>query len=452
MTEFASYREALDYLFHFTDYERMHRVKKATSVFGLSRMNKLLEHCGDPHLELDTVHIAGTKGKGSTAAMTASMLAASGRTVGLYTSPHIYDIRERIQVAGQWVPEEDVCRLLGRLVPYLETARHGGETYAPTFFETFTVIAFLHFLERQVDAAVIEVGLGGRLDATNVVRPRACAITPVSFDHTDKLGDTLSRIAGEKAGIIKPGTPLISGVQEPEALQVIRGRCGELGAVLHVVGEDITVERPEPDADGRDPAGTFGVRTWRRSLTGLTLPLLGRHQRENAATAIGLIDLLDERGMPVSDEHIREGVGAVKWLGRIQLVAEQPETIVDGAHNIASINALLETLGELVPRRTIFVVAINADKDVAGILRRLAGAGDAFVVTKTSNPRATPPDDLERLLADLAPDKPVYTADEPRAALDRAQDLAGPDDRIVVAGSMYVAGDVLNILEGRGGE
>ncbi|MFW6158731.1 MAG: bifunctional folylpolyglutamate synthase/dihydrofolate synthase [Planctomycetota bacterium] len=449
MPSFDTYREALDYLFHFTDYERMHRVTKATSVFGLARMNKLLDHCGNPHLELDAVHVAGTKGKGSTAAMTASVLGASGRTVGLYTSPHVYDIRERIQVNGEWIPEASVRRLLDGLVPYLEVAKHGGDTYAPTFFETFTVIAFLYFLERGVDVAVVEVGLGGRLDATNVLQPRACAITPISFDHTEKLGHTLAEIAGEKAGIVKPGVPMISGVQRPEALAVIRDRCEGADAPLHVVGEDVVIG-PRADATGGGgPAGAFRVRTWRRELDGLTVPLLGRHQCENAATAIGLADLLHERGTELSDADIRSGLASVRWPGRIQLVGERPEIIVDGAHNPASIGVLLDTLADLAPKRTVFVVAVNADKDVTRMLRLLADAADAFVFTRTDNPRAAPPDDLEDRLAEMAPDAPCRAADEPGRALDLARELAGADDRIVVTGSMYLAGDALMILDRR---
>jgi len=434
MTAFASYRQALDYLFNFTDYERMHRVKKATSVFGLSRMNKLLDYCGDPHLQLRTVHIAGTKGKGSTAAMLASVLRAAGHRVGLYTSPHIYDIRERIQVDGEWISEADVTRWLNRLYDYLEEARPGGETYAPTFFETFTVISFLHFLERGVDAAVVEVGLGGRLDATNVLRPLACAITPVSFDHTDKLGTELSKIAWEKAGIIKDGVPVVSGVQQPEALEVIRARCEELQAPLHVVGEDITVEGDT-------------LSTWRRRLEAVSVPLLGEHQRRNAAAAVGLADLLCERGFDVSDQCVRDGLASVRWPGRIQIVSESPQTIIDGAHNPASVAVLCEVLDALPAKRTVFVVGVAADKDVPAMLRLLAPRADAFVFTTTNNPRAATPKALREMLAGIDPAKPAQTEPSPGAALELARGLVTPGDRICATGSMYLAGDLLTSLK-----
>jgi len=410
----------------------MHRVTKATSVFGLSRMNKLLEHCGNPHLDLRAAHIAGTKGKGSTAAMLASVLAEAGHTVGLYTSPHVLDIRERIQINGQWIGEDDVTRLLGCLHPYLEVAKRGGDTYAPTFFETFTVIAFLHFLERNVDLAVVEVGLGGRLDATNVLRPDACAITPVSFDHTDKLGTELPKIAWEKAGIIKPGVPVVSGVQRPEALAVIRDKCVEQGAPLHVVGGDITI--------AAEAGGVFSVKTWRRRLDGLTV---GRHQRENAATALGLAELLCECGFRIGDEHIRRGLASVKWPGRIQTVAESPEVIVDGAHNPASVAVLVDVLAGLPKKKTVFVFGVAADKAVASMLTLLARHGDEFIFTRTGNPRAAEPEELKAMLAEIDPAKCARTFDRPADALEAATSRAAPDHRICVTGSMYLAGDVL---------
>lgn len=415
----------------------MHRVKKATSVFGLSRMKSILEHCGEPHLKLTAVHVAGTKGKGSTAAMLASMLAASGRKIGLYTSPHLVDIRERIQVGGEWIPRETVTRFLDQLRPYLDRASKGGETYAPTFFEIFTTIAFLHCLEQHVDLAIFEVGLGGRLDATNVLMPKACAITPVSFDHTDKLGTELGQIAREKAGIIKPGVPVVSGAQHAEAMDVISARCAEMGAPLRVVGRDISVEA---EADG-----AFSVRTWRRELDGLTLPLPGRHQRENAATAVGLAELLAERGLDVPDECVRRGLASVAWPGRIQTVSAEPEIIVDGAHNPASVAVLTETLAAFPRKKTIFVIGIARDKDIPKMLELLAPYGDEFVVTKTGNPRAAEPEDLKGLLEGLC-SKPVHAAATPAEALELACACATPGDRICVTGSMYLAGDALKAL------
>ncbi len=413
-------------------------MKKDTSIFGLARMNDILTHCGNPHLKLRAVHIAGTKGKGSTAAILASILQQAGHKVGLYTSPHVLDIRERIQINGEWISEDDVTALLNSMFPYLQTAIQGGETYAPTFFEIFTTVAFLYFLQHGADIAVFEVGLGGRLDAPNVLLPEACAITPVSFDHTGKLGTDLRHIAGEKAGIIKTGVPVVSSVQQPEALDVIRAKCTELNTTLKVVGQDVIVETRPPDG--------FSIKTWRRELEGLTLPLRGRHQLENAATAAGVVELLSERGFEIADECVRRGIASVNWRGRIETASTNPETIVDGAHNPASITALTEVLDSLPRKKTIFVVGIAADKDIASMLELVIPRGDEFIFTKTANPRAAEPAHLKSLLQRVC-HKPVYTAATPPEALELARNRADSADRICVTGSMYLAGEVLPIVE-----
>lgn len=413
----------------------MHRISKATSVFGLSRMNALLDFCGNPQNSLKTVHVAGTKGKGSTAAMLASILKESGLKTGLYTSPHLLDIRERIQINGYMIPEAEVVKHLNRLEPYLLKAGNGGGTYSPTFFETFTVIAFLHFLEQKCDISVIEVGLGGRLDATNVVTPEACGITPVSFDHMDKLGKRLWQIAGEKAGIVKQGIPVVSGVQQEEALQVIREKCKELAAPLKVVGEDVTIS-----SSGK----TFGVKTWKQTYDGLVVPLLGSHQRENAATAVALAEILREKGLAVSEAGIRSGIKNVDWPGRIQVIAHSPEIIIDGAHNEASARALTDTLASLPRRRTIFIVAIARDKDIAGIARTLAQSGDEFITTRTENPRAALPEDLAEAFKRES-QKPVSSAVTPEKALELARSKADANTRICCTGSLYLVGELIRI-------
>ena len=416
----------------------MHRVTKATSVFGLSRMNKLLGYLGNPHRALRAIHIAGTKGKGSTAAMTASICQAAGLKAGLYTSPHLLDIRERIQINGEWIPESEIVRHMNRMLPYLEQAEKGGETYAPTFFEIFTVIAFLHFLESNVEISVVEVGLGGRLDATNVLEPLACAVTPVSFDHTDKLGTELWKIAGEKAGIIKQGVPVVAGVQAPEALDVIRAKCREKSAPLHEVGGDISVA---PVKDG------CVVRSWGGEYL-LKVPLLGWHQRENAATAVGLVELMRESGFAIPAEAIVRGIAQLNWPGRIQTISTLPEIIVDGAHNHVSIKALLDALATLPPKRTIFVVAIARDKDIPPMLDLLVKAGDEFVATNTRNPRALPAEELGRMLAERS-GKRVTVSDNPRKAFELARTNATPDVRICFTGSMYLAGDILALFNSK---
>ena len=250
---FTTYDEALNYLYRFTDYERMAKPRDAaTSAFGLARMNQLLAFLENPGANLRVVHIAGTKGKGSTAAMTAAMLQRAGARVGLYTSPHVESVRERIMVNGTWIAEDRVVAHLNRMYPYLQESLKTNEKYTPTFFEIFTAMAFADFLGEGVDFAVLEVGLGGRLDATNVVTPAVCAITRIGYDHTDKLGDTLTLIASEKAGILKPGVPAVVAPQEPEALAAIRQRARNLGVPLRLVGQEIALAA---DDLGRDRVG-----------------------------------------------------------------------------------------------------------------------------------------------------------------------------------------------------
>ena len=240
---FTSCDETLDYLYRFTDYERMTKPRAAaTSIFGLKRMNQLLDYLGHPEQQLRVVHIAGTKGKGSTAAMTAAILQRAGTSVGLYTSPHVLSVRERIMVDGAWIAPERVVAHVNRMYDYLHESLKTSEKYTPTFFEIFTAMAFLEFVAQGVYYAVLEVGLGGRLDATNVVRPLVCGITHVSFDHTDKLGDTLALIAGEKAGILKPGVPVVVAPQEPAALGAIQSRAEAVGAPVRLVCLEVEID------------------------------------------------------------------------------------------------------------------------------------------------------------------------------------------------------------------
>ena len=436
---FANGHQALQYLYGLTDYERLSKPRDAAaSVFGLGRMERLLDSLGHPERCLRAIHIAGTKGKGSTAAMTAAILQQAGARVGLYTSPHVLCVRERIMIDGQWIPEGRIAAHLNHLHPYLEASRTRGDTYMPTFFETFTVMAFLDFVAQRTDFAVLEVGLGGRLDATNVVTPLACGITHVSFDHTEKLGTTLDSIAGEKAGILKPAVPAVVAPQEPEALAAIRRRAAELRAPVTLVGRDVTF------ADGD---GDLSVTTPRRTYEALHLPLVGRHQRTNAATAIALAEeAAAAADRPLSVEAVRDGLAAVRWRARIETVAERPTVVVDAAHNVASIRALLATLEQRFSyRRLLLVFGIAADKDVDGVLRELAPKAALVVCTRANSPRACPPDDLADRLAALGIE--AVACEKPVEALALARQQAQPDDLVCVAGSFYLAGDILAALD-----
>ena len=336
---FLTWDDALQFLYHFTDYERMAKPRDtATSIFGLARMNQLLDLLGNPQHSLRVVHVAGTKGKGSTAAMTAAILQQAGASVGLYTSPHVLSVRERIIVDGLWIPEHRLTAHVNRMHPYLRDSLKTREKYTPTFFEIFTAAALLDFVAQRVDYAVLEVGLGGRLDATNVVSPLVCAITPVSFDHTDKLGDTLAQIAGEKAGILKRRVPAVVAPQQPEALEAIRRRARALDAPLRLVGRDVALT-----CQGEG----FEVATARRRYPGLRVALLGSHQRTNAAAAVALAEqALAATGRPLSPEPVRRALASLRWRARIETVATRPTVVVDGAHNVASARVLVATLAE----------------------------------------------------------------------------------------------------------
>ena len=436
---FKTCAEALDYLYHFTDYERMTKPRAAaTSIFGLARMNQLLDFLEHPEQKLRVVHIAGTKGKGSTAAMAAAILQRSGATVGLYTSPHVEDVRERIMVNGLWIAEERLTAHVNRMHPYLEESLKTSKKYTPTFFEIFTAAAFLDFVAEGVDYAVLEVGLGGRLDATNVVTPLVCGITHVSLDHTDKLGDTLTLIAGEKAGILKPGVPVVVAPQEPPALGAIQSRAEAVGAPVRLVGRDVALV---------DRGAEFSVFTPRRRYQRLRVPLVGRHQRVNAATAIALAEeATASRGIRLTGKLAREGLAAVRWRARIETVAERPRIVVDAAHNLASVQALLATLrAEFAFDRALFVVGISADKDVDGILRELVPHASLMVLTCSGSPRACRPDDLLRRARAAGGVEAVACA-SPAEALALARERARPDDLVCVTGSFYLAGEVLAAL------
>jgi len=439
---FKTCKEALDYLYRFTDYERMVKPRAAaTSIFGLARMNQLLDFLDHPEQRLRVVHIAGTKGKGSTAAMTASILQRAGGRAGLYTSPHVLSVRERIMVNGAWIAEERLTAHVNRMHPYLQGSLKTHEKYTPTFFEIFTAAAFLDFVAEGVDFAILEVGLGGRLDATNVVTPVVCGITHVSFDHTDKLGDTLTLIAGEKAGILKPGVPVVVAPQECEALASIRARAEAVGAPLRLVGRDIAlVDRGEQ----------FSVFTVRRRYHRLRVPLVGRHQRLNAATAVALAEeAMASRGVRLSAPPVRQGLAALRWRARIETVAERPTVVVDAAHNVASARALMATLAsEFTFRRLLLIIGISADKDVDGILRELLPRASLAVLTRSQSPRACRPDELLRRVGALS-DVEAVACETPGAALAVARERAEADDLVCVTGSFYLAGEALEAMSAR---
>jgi dihydrofolate synthase/folylpolyglutamate synthase len=416
--DFAS---AVRFLAAHTDYELM-AARYSPRTYNLSRMRRLVAALGHPERAFRSLHVAGTKGKGSTAILAEAILREEGYRTGLYTSPHLVHLLERIQVGGRNVAERDFVRAMRRMEPHLRRLR-------PTFFEIMTAAAFVLFAEQGVDWAVVEVGLGGRLDATNVLLPAACAITPVDFDHMEKLGRTISAIAGEKAGIIKPGIPVVTGPQRPAALRVIRRRAEPFRPRLRRhAGRSGMVEFSMIEVRGRYSAA---------------LRALGRHHADNAATAVALVEA---GGAAVSRGGVRRALASARLPARVEVVARRPWIVVDSCHNPVSARALAGALRGLRRRRTILVFGASADKDWSAMLRTLLPAADLTVFTRARSARAAEPETLARRARRAA-----VTVGEVGRALRLARRLAGPGDAIVVAGSFYVAGEALAELGRRDG-
>jgi dihydrofolate synthase/folylpolyglutamate synthase len=442
----TDYATALEFLLGRVNYERTSHIPYQSDGFKLDRMRRLLAAVGDPHLALKAIHIAGTKGKGSTAAMIAEVLTAAGYKTGLYTSPHLERIEERIAIGGETCPEGRLVALAARLQDALGhiDLPDGG----PTFFEITTALAFLHFAESRVDAAVLEVGLGGRLDSTNVCRPEVTVITSISYDHMRQLGNTLAAIAGEKAGIIKPGVAVISGVLADEPRQVIAERAREVGARLVQRGTDFEFTRRMSS----ESAERMDYREPRGELLGLELAMPGEHQAANAACAVAALLRLVERGWDVSEEAIRTGLASARCPARIELLSGQPAVVLDVAHNPASIAALLDVLDERLPdRRKVLIFASSKDKDYAAMLGLAMPRFNAVVLTQyVQNPRAMEAERLAEMAREMAAPahQPavIEVAATPAEALFLARRLVGPDDVVCITGSFFLAAELRPLL------
>ena len=436
-----NYRAALDYVLSFADYERMPR---SALVFDLRRIERLLARLGNPQQAARAVHIAGTKGKGSTAAMIASILTRAGYRTGLYTSPHILSLTERIQIDGTYIDEGIFARLVAEMKPEVEAVNAAGTYGELTTFELLTALAFAYFKEMKVDYQVLETGLGGRLDATNVVKPEVCVITSISYDHTDVLGDTLARIAAEKAGIIKSGSVAVSSPQTLEAMEVIERVCQERGVRLVKTGSDITWHRQSFTAEGQ----TFRLK----GITGeynLALPLLGEHQLENAAVAVAVAEVLAERGAKISAESIAGGLAKVQWPGRLQILRRKPWVIVDGAHNADSAKRLVQALKQYFSfSRMVLIIGASSDKNISSMVTELASLPDSVIVTRSRHPRATDPAIIVREFSKRGVVPEV--AEDVASAVALALSKAAPDDLICATGSLFIIPEVMADMLRRG--
>ena len=436
-----TFADALSYLDSFVNYERQSGVSYTRESFDLKEFERFLARLDDPHRRLKTVVVAGTKGKGSTAAMIASIAQAAGLKAGLYTSPHLCSVRERIRVDGEIVSEETFAALVSELRPHIEAAGMAGVRRYRTFFEILTAMALVHFRHIEVDLAVLEVGLGGRLDATNVATPLVSVITSISLDHTEVLGDTIPKIAREKAGIIKPYGLAVVAPQRPEALTVIRAVCEAQHARLH----DVAAQWRWQPLSYSWERSVFDLHGEARSYPALEIPLAGPHQMLNAATAIATAEQLRGQGLPISPEGIRQGAKQVQWEGRLETVSRQPWVVLDGAHNRDSAGCLRGALMSCYQyRRLILVLGISANKNLEGIIEELTPLATLTVATRAMVPRAAPPQRVAALAAKWSDH--IIVEEDTQRALAQAIAETQPDDLLLVTGSLYLVGDAKRLL------
>lgn len=430
----TAYKQALDYLYSFVDYSLKHISELARAEFNLDRVFALMKELGDPQSKYPIIHVAGTKGKGSVAALCASALKAAGYKVGLYTSPHLWDYVERIQINGEPISHQQLIELVEEVKPAV------AQIPKLTTFEITTALGFLAFAKNNVNAAVVEVGLGGRLDATNVVMPKVSVITSLSYDHMAVLGNTLAEIAGEKAGIIKEAVPVVSAPQVDEALQVLQRIAKERNSSFILVGKDVKFERQKSSLDGQSlrlSSFHFPLSAQPKAID-LTIPLLGVHQIENAAIAY---TALNTSGIPISNEAIQEGFSQVKWPARFEILRREPPVVIDSAHNRDSARRLREALDEYFPEiPVILIFCALEDKDITGILEELKPRLECVVATRANHPRAPSAEWMAEQVKKVG--IPVEAITPVADALERALELAGTQKLVLSAGSVAFAGEV----------
>jgi len=443
-----TYAETIQYLESFINYEKIPAYPYKESL-RLECLKDFLVKINNPQDSLKCIHIAGTKGKGSTCAFITYILRQARYKVGLYTSPHLSDFRERIRILDirckadntqpefeGIIPEKELAGLTQRLKPIVDDYNKNSKYGPLSFFEVYTSLTFLYFKEKKVDFAVLETGLGGRLDATNVVNPWVAAITPISYEHTQKLGNTLTEIATEKSGIIKnQNLIVITAPQEREVIKVIGNKCKEVGARLYEVGRDITYQKIKDK---------FNIKGIFCDYSDLKIRLLGDHQLINATVAVGAVESLRFYNVEVGIDAIRDGLYNTIWPGRCEVVSQNPLTVLDGAQNVASVYVLKEAIKQNFKyKRLILVLGISNDKDIKGICSQFYDLAEEVILTKANNPRATEPE----VLASYFNGKTVLITNNVKEAKAKAISLAQKEDLILVTGSLFVVGEAREIFK-----
>ncbi|MDD5730026.1 MAG: bifunctional folylpolyglutamate synthase/dihydrofolate synthase [Candidatus Omnitrophica bacterium] len=454
-----NYKETIRYLGSFVNYERKIRYPYKQS-FKLERIKEFLALLGDPQDSFKSIHVAGTKGKGSVCVFAAHILKEAGFKTGLYTSPHLSDCRERIRILSNkpeqgekgretglegMISKARLTKLVNGLKPLIEKFCRESKYGPLSFFEVYTVLAFVYFKQEKVDFAVLETGLGGRLDATNVVNPEASAITSISYDHMNKLGDTLTEIAREKSGIIKNrGVVVISAPQDKEAARVIRKKCAAQKALLYEIGKDILLEK----VDSKEGYQEFYLRGKLGCLDKLRIRLLGKHQLVNAAAACGLVLALNKSlKAEIRPSAIRKGLADTRWPGRFEIISKSPSIVLDGAHNFASAQVLKETVKDIFKNKEIILVlGISRDKDIKGICRQLLPVTKKLILTRADNLRAAKPDDILAQSGCGFFRRDISLTYNVKEALKLALKDAKGKDLILVCGSIFVVGEARQFL------
>ncbi|UWG99317.1 bifunctional folylpolyglutamate synthase/dihydrofolate synthase [Dehalobacter sp. DCM] len=430
------------------EYEQtLEYIKKLTKFginLGLERIQALLKRLDHPEKKINVIHIGGTNGKGSTTAMLQSILKQAGYTVGMFTSPHLHDFRERITINGEMISPEDVVTGIATIKPYLEDMVQAGIEH-PTEFEVCTALAFYYFALKQPDLVLLEVGLGGEIDSTNVVHPIISVLTSIGMDHMDYLGDTLEKITEVKAGIIKECVPVVTSSDRPEVLDVIKKRAARKNARLTVIGETVNWQ---PEAGGR----RFSYQGIHRSYHELEIALLGEHQFINAAAALAVCDVLtDTYTYDIPESAVREGLKTVTWPGRLELILRDPRVLIDGAHNVDGMMSLAKALkgyadGPLKRNRLILCMGMLADKEVEKAVAIIGPMADEIIVTKPDSPRAGDWKNVARLAEKYLPAEKVRVIEDTTAAVQEGLRLTGEDDLLCVTGSLYMISGVRQYL------
>lgn len=435
-----TYDQAVKFLLGLTDYEKTTLPAGGTENFDLRRMEELLQALGNPHKGRKTVHIAGTKGKGSTSSMIAGILTTAGYNTGLFTSPHLFSWQERISMNGKNISKSDFARTADNIKPHVLDINNKAHYGSLTTFEVLTAMAFMYFSMKNVDIQVLEVGMGGRLDSTNVIDADVCVITSVSMDHTQVLGNTLEKIAHEKAGIIKSHSSVVSAPQKPEAASVIAEKCRSFKARLIIAGKDLTWKRIGGDFSKQEFSITSAKRMYK-----LSIPLLGDYQLENAACAIAAVEILQTKGFKIGYQEILQGMMNINWPARLQILGKRPLLIIDGAHNVYSIKMVLSSIAKYFKyKKATVIFGSSRDKDITGMAKELAGFADHIILTSSKHARAASPEELKEAFKRAG--LKAFTAENIKPALIDALRQCGNEDLVLVTGSLFLAAETETVF------